>query len=203
MSFLIRHPIRHRAIPSYWMEPGSRRQQKNVWDSYNHVRNTWYKCLTLNFQPHLHKDLHQLLFDYMGSNTPEFLSVDLETLNQWHSLIDSLVDSDAQNNNHSSFNKDKSLEMKLITGPRGGQYYIVNGNKKYVAKNSRLPRKGTRLTKTTVVGEKHVRSWSPKENRQYEHILQSELEEGRSEKRAKSIAAATVNKNRSRKKTKK
>ena len=37
---------------------------------------------------------------------------------------------------------------------------------------------------------------TPKEERQYEHIKESELEQGRPEKDAKRIAAATVNKER-------
>lgn len=37
---------------------------------------------------------------------------------------------------------------------------------------------------------------TPKEERQYEHIKSSELEQGRSEKDAERIAAATVNKER-------
>jgi hypothetical protein len=41
------------------------------------------------------------------------------------------------------------------------------------------------------------RSWSDKDERQYEHIKDSESKQGRSSKRAKSIAAATVNKRRS------
>jgi hypothetical protein len=40
-------------------------------------------------------------------------------------------------------------------------------------------------------------AWSDKDERQYEHIKDSEKKEGRSTKRAKSIAAATVNKQRS------
>jgi hypothetical protein len=41
------------------------------------------------------------------------------------------------------------------------------------------------------------KEWSPKRERQYEHIKKSEEErEGRSEKSAKRIAAATVNKTR-------
>ena len=40
-------------------------------------------------------------------------------------------------------------------------------------------------------------AWSAKDERQYEHIKQSEKKEGRSMKRAKEIAAATVNKRRS------
>jgi hypothetical protein len=39
-------------------------------------------------------------------------------------------------------------------------------------------------------------SWSAKRERQYEHIKSAELKEGRSTKRAKEIAAATVNKQR-------
>jgi len=42
------------------------------------------------------------------------------------------------------------------------------------------------------------RSWSDKNERQYEHIKESEAKEGRSPKRAKQIAAATVNKQRRR-----
>ncbi len=39
-------------------------------------------------------------------------------------------------------------------------------------------------------------AWSPKRERQYEHIKESELEQGRSEDRAEEIAARTVNKER-------
>jgi hypothetical protein len=42
-------------------------------------------------------------------------------------------------------------------------------------------------------------AWSAKRERQYEHIKESEEEQGRSTKRAKQIAAATVNKERARK----
>jgi len=41
-------------------------------------------------------------------------------------------------------------------------------------------------------------AWSAKRERQYEHIKESEREQGRSEKRAKEIAARTVNKERAR-----
>ena len=41
-------------------------------------------------------------------------------------------------------------------------------------------------------------AWSKKRERQYEHILDSEKEQGRSTKRAKEIAARTVNKERAR-----
>lgn len=43
------------------------------------------------------------------------------------------------------------------------------------------------------------KSWSNKRERQYEHIKQSEKRRGRSLKRAKEIAAATVNKQRRKK----
>jgi len=39
-------------------------------------------------------------------------------------------------------------------------------------------------------------AWSAKDERQYEHIKDSERKEGRSMKRSKQIAAATVNKRR-------
>ncbi|HZW06208.1 MAG TPA: hypothetical protein VFF65_03720 [Phycisphaerales bacterium] len=41
------------------------------------------------------------------------------------------------------------------------------------------------------------RSWSRKDERQYEHVRESEVKEGRSPGTAKRIAAATVNKQRS------
>ena len=41
------------------------------------------------------------------------------------------------------------------------------------------------------------KSWSKKDERQYEHVKESEKKEGRSTKRAKEIAARTVNKQRS------
>ena len=42
-------------------------------------------------------------------------------------------------------------------------------------------------------------AWSAKRERQYEHIKENEKKQGRSTKRAKQIAAATVNKERARK----
>jgi hypothetical protein len=42
------------------------------------------------------------------------------------------------------------------------------------------------------------KAWSAKRERQYEHIKDSEKKQGRSTKRAKQIAAATVNKERAR-----
>jgi hypothetical protein len=43
------------------------------------------------------------------------------------------------------------------------------------------------------------KAWSAKRERQYEHVKESEKKQGRSTKRAKQIAAATVNKERARK----
>ena len=40
------------------------------------------------------------------------------------------------------------------------------------------------------------KAWTAKDERQYEHIKDSERKEGRSVKRSKQIAAATVNKRR-------
>jgi len=42
------------------------------------------------------------------------------------------------------------------------------------------------------------RTWSNKRERQYEHVKESEKKQGRSTKRAKEIAARTVNKERAR-----
>jgi hypothetical protein len=42
------------------------------------------------------------------------------------------------------------------------------------------------------------KAWSAKRERQYEHIVESEKDQGRSTKRAKEIAARTVNKERAR-----
>lgn len=41
-------------------------------------------------------------------------------------------------------------------------------------------------------------AWSAKDERQYKHIKASEQKQGRSTKRSKAIAAATVNKRRTR-----
>lgn len=49
-------------------------------------------------------------------------------------------------------------------------------------------------------GKQHLRGATKKQNRQYEHIKESELKQGRSTKRAKEIAARTVNKQKSKKK---
>jgi hypothetical protein len=40
------------------------------------------------------------------------------------------------------------------------------------------------------------KAWSSKDERQYEHVKESEQKQGRSTKRAKEIAARTVNKER-------
>ncbi len=45
--------------------------------------------------------------------------------------------------------------------------------------------------------KQHLPSVSDKEQRMYEHIKESEKKQGRSTKRAKAIAAATVNKHHS------
>lgn len=45
-------------------------------------------------------------------------------------------------------------------------------------------------------GEVMPQAWTSKDERQYEHIKASEKKEGRSTRRAKQIAAATVNKQR-------
>jgi hypothetical protein len=42
------------------------------------------------------------------------------------------------------------------------------------------------------------KAWSAKRERQYEHIVESEQEQGRSPKKAKELAARTVNKERAR-----
>ena len=43
------------------------------------------------------------------------------------------------------------------------------------------------------------KEWSAKRERQYQHVKESELDEGRSKERAEEIAAATVNKTRKKK----
>jgi hypothetical protein len=50
--------------------------------------------------------------------------------------------------------------------------------------------------------KQHLPSVSDKEQRMYEHIKKSELEQGRPTKRAKAIAAATVTKHHNQKKHK-
>jgi hypothetical protein len=41
-----------------------------------------------------------------------------------------------------------------------------------------------------------VKSWTTKDERQYEHVKESELDQGRSTDKAEEIAARTVNKQR-------
>jgi hypothetical protein len=41
-----------------------------------------------------------------------------------------------------------------------------------------------------------VKSWTKKDERQYEHVKESELDQGRSTDKAEEIAARTVNKQR-------
>jgi hypothetical protein len=52
-------------------------------------------------------------------------------------------------------------------------------------------------------GKEHVKGATPKQQRQYEHILESAKESGRYGKRAKEVAARTVNKLKSTSKRKK
>ena len=51
-------------------------------------------------------------------------------------------------------------------------------------------------------GKKHVAGATPKRQRQYEHILEDARKSGRYGKRAKEVAARTVNKQKNRAKTK-
>jgi hypothetical protein len=103
------------------------------------------------------------------------------------------------------------MSVKLQTGPRGGRFFMTDqGHKVYVSrfvsartskpdmvpKKPALPPKGSLIGTKTVVGKTHVKAWSEKRNRQYEHIEQSELARGASEEDARRIAAATVNKGR-------
>ena len=50
------------------------------------------------------------------------------------------------------------------------------------------------MEEVSYAREKHVRGASRKENRMYEHIKESAQKSGKSTKRAKEIAARTVNK---------
>ena len=54
-----------------------------------------------------------------------------------------------------------------------------------------------------MLEKKHLRGASAKEQRQYEHILEGAKEEGRYGKRAKEVAARTVNKQKSERRRKK
>ena len=73
----------------------------------------------------------------------------------------------------------------------------------FKAGRGRLPPKGRQRFLMDTGGHENgdsnmpQKEWSPKRERQYEHIKKSEEErEGRSEETAKRIAAATVNKTR-------
>src|SRR6266566_8997352 len=55
---------------------------------------------------------------------------------------------------------------------------------------------GRRQVSSTRGGHMPQGAWSDKRERQYEHIKESEKKQGRSTKRAREIAAATVNKQR-------
>src|SRR6185369_8427464 len=95
----------------------------------------------------------------------------------------------------------KEKKKSIKEGPRGGRYYINDQNKKvYIGRRQtkiKNPVHNGKIGKKTVIGAVHVKAWSAKRNREYEHIKESELARGRSEKVASRIAAATVNKIRS------
>lgn len=55
------------------------------------------------------------------------------------------------------------------------------------------------LSNTNRRRQMSPKEWSAKRERQYKHIKESELEQGRSKDRAEEIAAATVNKARKKK----
>src|SRR6185436_20036104 len=59
-------------------------------------------------------------------------------------------------------------------------------------------RMGTRQRESDERSDMPQQAWSAKRERQYEHIKESEKEQGASTKRAKEIAARTVNKERAR-----
>ena len=62
-----------------------------------------------------------------------------------------------------------------------------------------MPKSSARSSSQHIAAEKRKQELEPKRKRQYEHVLESEREEGRDEKTAKRIAMATVNKTRSEK----
>ena len=55
-----------------------------------------------------------------------------------------------------------------------------------------MPRQPSKNKEIVMPQKEHLPRVSDKEQRMYEHIKKSELKQGRSTKRAKSIAAATV-----------
>jgi hypothetical protein len=98
------------------------------------------------------------------------------------------------------------MRFEIHEGKRGGKYFLdEQGRKVYVARNTKssagakspIPKRGgKKFIGKTQIGARHVAAWTPKENRQYEHVKESEMARGQSEKDATRIAAATVNKDR-------
>lgn len=86
----------------------------------------------------------------------------------------------------------ESAALKFAKSFTNGKFVRISKTKKRITKS-----KGQRIGSKTIVGETHVKAWSSKENRMYEHVLQSELQRGTPERVARQIAAATVNKYRS------
>ncbi|GHF38626.1 hypothetical protein GCM10018790_15440 [Kitasatospora xanthocidica] len=75
------------------------------------------------------------------------------------------------------------------------------GASRFARSGQRVPLTDAGDTGPAVIGQECVimpRGSTPKRERQYEHIKESALERGESEKRAKEIAARTVNKERAR-----
>jgi hypothetical protein len=62
-----------------------------------------------------------------------------------------------------------------------------------------MPKSSKRSNSQSSAREKRKQNLPDKRKRQYEHVLESEREQGRDEKSAKRIAMATVNKTRSEK----
>ena len=94
---------------------------------------------------------------------------------------------------------------RMMTRTRSGSYSNERKGRKQSRSQRRLrgqerssSKKGRSSTsKNKRRGEKAIEeNFSPKRKRQYEHIFESELKQGRDEKSAKRIAAATVNKQR-------
>lgn len=74
----------------------------------------------------------------------------------------------------------------------------TTGKRKTASKAKRSGRKTPAQGRHTGA-EKRKAGLTPKRKRQYKHVLESELKEGRPEKAAKRIAMATVNKTRRKK----
>jgi hypothetical protein len=99
--------------------------------------------------------------------------------------------------------RSERASFPVQVGPRGGRFYVnAAGRKVYVSRGTKGSVRAPK-TPAPVIGSKtargatHVAAWSPKRNREYERVLESELARGRAEKDARRIAAATVNKIRS------